>query len=103
MLTSINQKKIKVLHLTSTLRGIGGVQNLLLALGDKYDIEHFEFFFCNLFDDARGKGLFPTTLKEKGHNYIEIPERSFWELPVLLFGSLMILGRDLNLIVLVTI
>jgi glycosyltransferase involved in cell wall biosynthesis len=94
MLTSINQKKIKVLHLTSTLRGIGGVQNLLLALGDKYDREHFEFFFCNLFDDARGKGLFPTTLKEKGHNYIKIPERSFWELPVLLFKLVKAIRRE---------
>lgn len=59
-------KKIKVLHLTSSRGKIGGAQNLLLALGNKYDREHFEWFFCNLFDDARGKGPFPTALKEKG-------------------------------------
>lgn len=87
-------RKIKVLHLTSTLRGIGGVQKLLLALGDKYDREHFEWFFCNLFDDARGKGTFPTALKEKGYNYIEIPERTFWKLPVLLFRLVKAIRRE---------
>ncbi|HNX81527.1 MAG TPA: glycosyltransferase [Candidatus Omnitrophota bacterium] len=59
------QKKIKVLHITSTPDGLGGVEKLLLQITENYDREHFELVFCNLFSKSDDE-IFLKGLKEKG-------------------------------------
>jgi glycosyltransferase involved in cell wall biosynthesis len=63
---------INVLHVTSTRYGIGGVERLLLDLSDKYDSREVEFIYANLFDDANGEGAFPSEIRRRGLNYIQI-------------------------------
>jgi glycosyltransferase involved in cell wall biosynthesis len=85
-------RKIRVLHLTSTRYGIGGVEKLLLDMSDKYDAEKFEVSYCNLFCDAGGKGVFPTALRERGLNVFEVKGRSWGNVP----GMVLKLGRLLR-------
>ncbi|MBX7054539.1 MAG: glycosyltransferase family 4 protein [Pyrinomonadaceae bacterium] len=74
-------KKIKVLHLTSTRYGIGGVERLLLEMSDKYQVENFDVAYCNLFCDEEGEGKFPTAIRQKGLDYIEISGKRVRDLP----------------------
>lgn len=74
-------KKIKVLHLTSTRYGIGGVERLLLEMSDKYQVEDFDVAYCNLFCDEEGEGKFPTAIRQKGLDYIEISGKRVRDLP----------------------
>jgi len=77
-------KKIKVLHLTSTRYGIGGVERLLLDMSDKYDPERFEVSYCNLFCDADGAGAFPTDLRNRGLKVFAIRGKRWKDLPGIL-------------------
>jgi glycosyltransferase involved in cell wall biosynthesis len=74
-------KPLKVLNVTSTRYGIGGVERLLLDLADKFDPAEIEFEYCNLFDDAGGEGAFPTALRRAGLRYHQIDGRSMSQVP----------------------
>ncbi|HKX83993.1 MAG TPA: glycosyltransferase family 4 protein [Pyrinomonadaceae bacterium] len=87
-------KKIKVLHLTSTRYGIGGVERLLLDMSRKYDLAGFEVAYCNLFCDADGDGAFPKALKEKGLTSFSIAGSGWSSLPKVLFDLRRLLKRE---------
>ena len=74
-------RRIKVLHLTSTRYGIGGVEKLLLDMSDKYDSAKFEVSYCNLFCDAQGKGVFPTALRNRGLKFFQINGNTWRDVP----------------------
>jgi glycosyltransferase involved in cell wall biosynthesis len=65
-------RKIKVLHVTSTPEGIGGVERLLLDMTKHYDFDRFAIAHCNLFDETAGGGPFPEALRTSGLRYFEI-------------------------------
>jgi len=73
-------RKIKVLHLTSTPDGIGGVERLLLDMAKHYDLDRFSITHCNLFGDT-GPGPFVVGLKASGLPYFEIAGRRWNHLP----------------------
>lgn len=85
---------LKILNLTSTPRGIGGVESLLLSAADKYDPARFSIAYCNLFDDDAGNGIFPTALKERGATYFHIPGRQWRDLPTLVAGLVKLMRRE---------
>lgn len=72
---------MKILHVTSTRYGIGGVERLLLDLSDKYDPADAEFIYANLFDDANGAGAFPTDIKRRGLEYVQIDGHGMSDAP----------------------
>jgi len=74
-------RKIRVLHLTSTPRGIGGVERLLLDMAGHYDRDQFEVSHCNLFDESGDTGPFPTALKVTGLRYFEIAGGGWRDVP----------------------
>lgn len=78
-------KKVKVLHITSTRYGIGGVEKLLLDMSARHDTERFEISYCNLFCDAGGDGAFPKELRARGLNVIEIPGNRWVDVPKMAF------------------
>ncbi len=78
-------KKIKVLHLTSTRYGIGGVEKLLLDMSEIYDLSNFEFLYCNLFCDQNGDGAFPLALRAKGLKQFNINGSRMINLPRIVF------------------
>jgi glycosyltransferase involved in cell wall biosynthesis len=86
-------KKIKVLHLTSTRYGIGGVERLLLDMSDKHDLSRFEFAYCNLFCDAGGNGVFPSELKKRGLEYITVSGRGWKQLPKIISELARVIRR----------
>jgi glycosyltransferase involved in cell wall biosynthesis len=69
--------KVKVLHVTSTPEGIGGVERLLLDMAKHYDRDRFTIAHCNLFDQTGGTGPFLVGLRESGHPFFQI-EGSRW-------------------------
>jgi len=87
-------RKIRVLHLTSTRYGIGGVEKLLLDMSDKYDTEKFDVSYCNLFCDAGGKGVFPTALRERGLKFFEINGNAWSDVPRMSLGLFKLLTRE---------
>ena len=74
-------RKIKILHVTSTRYGIGGVEKLLLDMSDKYDFSRFDISYCNLFCDKNGEGIFPTTLRQNGLQYFGLKENRSGQIP----------------------
>jgi glycosyltransferase involved in cell wall biosynthesis len=74
-------KPLKVLNVTSTRYGIGGVERLLLDLADKFDPAEIEFEYCNLFDDAGGDGAFPTALRSAGLKYHQVDGHRMSKVP----------------------
>jgi glycosyltransferase involved in cell wall biosynthesis len=78
--------RVKVLHVTSTPEGIGGVEKLLLDLAPHYDRSHVEVWHCNLFDRAGGQGRFPTALKQTGLPYLEIRGSRWHHLPAIIWS-----------------
>lgn len=86
--------KIKILHLTSTRYGIGGVENLLLDMSDKYDFSRFDLSYCNLFCDNNNNGVFPTALKQRGLRYFDIKGNSWYQVPQMTFDLLKLLKRE---------
>lgn len=86
--------KIRILHLTSTVYGIGGVEKLLLDMSDKYDESKFEILYCNLFCNENGLGKFPTALKERGLRYINIVGNRIWHLPTMIVQLIRVLKRE---------
>lgn len=87
-------RKIRVLHLTSTRYGIGGVEKLLLDLSDKYDDSTFEIAYSNLFCDKGGVGAFPTAIKDRGLRYLNIKGNRIWHLPKIVIQLIQILKRE---------
>lgn len=87
-------KKIKILHLTSSPRGIGGVERLLLDMAGKYDASRFDVAHCNLFCSERGTGAFSQALKDTGARYFEIKGRKWFELPQIFFRLVSILRAE---------
>jgi len=87
-------KKIKVLHLTSSPRGIGGVERLLLDMAGKYDALTFDVGHCNLFCADLGTGEFSQALKDTGARYFEIKGRKWFELPRILFRLITLLRAE---------
>lgn len=87
-------KRIKVLHLTSSPRGIGGVERLLLDMAGHYDSSKFEVSHCNLFCEEDGNGIFAKALKATGLRYFAIKGRRWFELPFILAALWRILGRE---------
>lgn len=75
--------RLKVLNLTSTPGGIGGVERLLLSAVDKYDTRRFDVAFCNLFDAGGVDSRFPAGLRNRGARYIDIQGRGWRDLPAL--------------------
>lgn len=73
--------RIKVLHLTSTPSGIGGVERLLLDMAPHYDRERFEIAHCNLFDRTGGGGPFPAGLRATGLAYYGIDAGGWAQAP----------------------
>ncbi|MDD5431448.1 MAG: glycosyltransferase [Candidatus Omnitrophica bacterium] len=60
-----NSRKIKLLHVTSTPSGIGGIEKLLLLISEKYDKASFELYFCNLFSKSDDE-IYLSGLKQRG-------------------------------------
>jgi len=73
--------KIKILHLTSTPSGIGGVERLLLDMAPHYNRDRFCIAHCNLFDETGGTGAFPTGLRATGLPVFEIAGLRWHDLP----------------------
>lgn len=86
--------KTRVLHLTSTRYGIGGVEKLLLDMSDKYDFSRFEIAYCNLFCDKNGEGVFPTALKQRNLRYFQIDGNRWYHIPKMLFNLISLLRRE---------
>lgn len=86
--------KTKVLHLTSTRYGIGGVEKLLLDMSDKYDFSKFEISYCNLFCDKNGEGVFPTALKQRYLKYFHIEGNRWFQMPKMLFRLITLIKRE---------
>nr|MDQ3816843.1 hypothetical protein [Acidobacteriota bacterium] len=73
---------LRILHLTSTRYGIGGVERLLLSAADKYD-PSFHVAYCNIFCDKDGEGKYPTALREKHLPFFHVPGKRLQDLPAL--------------------
>ncbi|CAA9362348.1 MAG: hypothetical protein AVDCRST_MAG68-4550 [uncultured Gemmatimonadetes bacterium] len=87
-------RPIKVLNLTSTPAGIGGVESLLLSAAGKYDTRRFDVAFCNLFD-ARGEdSVFPAALQARGARLLDVPGQKWRDLPALVTGLAQLLRRE---------
>lgn len=86
--------KIRVLHLTSTRYGIGGVERLLLDLSDKYDDSRFEVSYCNLFSGLGADGAYPTELRKNELDYFHISGKRWFEIPVILCRLIKLLRRE---------
>jgi glycosyltransferase involved in cell wall biosynthesis len=87
-------KKVKVLHITSTRYGIGGVEKLLLDMSGKYDTERFDISYCNLFCDADGKGVFPVELRKRGLKVFEVKGKRWAEVPQMVFRVVRLLRSE---------
>lgn len=85
---------LKILNLTSTRYGIGGVERLLLSAADKHDSSRFAVAYCNLFCDSAGKGEFPRALRQKGLPYFEVPGRRWNDLPGIMVNLVRLLRRE---------
>ncbi|QQS32204.1 MAG: glycosyltransferase family 4 protein [Acidobacteriota bacterium] len=86
--------KIRVLNITSTRYGIGGVERLLLDMSDKFDRTEFELSYCNLFCEQDSSGAFPTELNRRGLRQFVIPGKRFWEIPLMLLRLIRLLRRE---------
>jgi len=87
-------KRLKVLHITSTRYGIGGVERLLLDMSDKFESDKYEFAYCNLFCEAGGEGVFPTELKNRGLRFFQIDGKRVSEIPMMTVDLARILRRE---------
>jgi len=65
-------RRLRILHVTSTPRGMGGVERLLVDMAPHYDLTQFDVRHCNLFDATGGEGPFPRALKATGLAYVGI-------------------------------
>lgn len=74
---------VRVLQVTSTPQGIGGVEKLLLDMAPHYDPTKVAVRHCNLFD---GNGRFPTALKATGLPYEEVRGARWYHLPGMVIG-----------------
>lgn len=77
-------KKIKILHLISTPKGLGGAEKLLIDMADKYDSGLFEVSYCNIFSEDPENGIFERYLRSKGANVHSFSGKSIFSLPSLI-------------------
>ncbi|MBX3289129.1 MAG: hypothetical protein KF855_07255 [Acidobacteria bacterium] len=77
-------KRIKVLHLTSTPKGLGGAEKLLIDMADKYDPDLFDVSYCNIFSEDPVNGIFERSLRSKGVNVHSFSGKSIFSLPSLI-------------------
>jgi glycosyltransferase involved in cell wall biosynthesis len=85
---------LKVLNLTSTPRGIGGVESLLLTAVDKYDARRFEVSFSNLFDAGGEDSVFAGELHARGARYIDVPGAGWRALPRIVAELVRVMRRE---------
>jgi glycosyltransferase involved in cell wall biosynthesis len=85
---------LKVLNITSTRYGIGGVERLLLDMADKYDATQFEISYCNLFCEKNGNGVFPSEIKRRGLGYFNIPGNRLRDVPAMLYRLIRLLRKE---------
>lgn len=86
--------KKRILHITSTRYGIGGVEKLLLDMADKYDFSEFEVEYCNLFDNKKGRGVFPTALRQRGLKYHDVKFYSWYQVPQMVFKVANLIKKE---------
>lgn len=89
-----DKRKIRVLHLTSTRYGIGGVERLLLDMADRYDSDRFDVSYCNLFCEREGRGEFPTAIRAAGHRSFTIKGRRSSDVPIMLLKLIDLFRRE---------
>ncbi len=87
-------RKIRILNVTSTRYGIGGVERLLLDMSDKFDDREFEISYCNLFDAADGEGAFPTELRRRGLAIHEIKGTRVVDIPGMVRELMTLMQRE---------
>jgi glycosyltransferase involved in cell wall biosynthesis len=87
-------RKIAILHLTSTSRGIGGVERLLIDMARHYDLERFRVAHCNLFDATAGTGPFPAGLRDTGLPWFEIAGSRWSDLPLIVRNLRQLIRRE---------
>jgi glycosyltransferase involved in cell wall biosynthesis len=75
-------RRLRILHVTSTPRGMGGVERLLVDMAPHYDLTQFDVRHCNLFDATGGEGPFPRALKATGLAYVGIEGERWSHLPL---------------------
>ena len=85
---------VKILHVTSTPEGIGGVERLLLDMARHYDPSRVSVWHCNLFDRAQGSGRFPTALRETGLPYVESDGSRWRHLPKIVWKLLRAIRKE---------
>lgn len=76
---------LRVVHVTSTRYGIGGVERLLLDAARHWDPQQVRVSYCNLFCDANGAGVFPTALRSRGLDFTHVPGRRWLDLPGMVY------------------
>ncbi len=74
-------KKIKVLHLTSTPKGLGGAEKLLIDMADKYDTSRFEVEHCNIYSESPYGDTYEKLLREKRAKVRSITGKGYFDLP----------------------
>ncbi len=90
----LDSQKIRVLHVTSTRYGIGGVEKLLLDMSPLYDQSRFDVSYCNLFCARDGFGEFPTTLRELTGSVVSIRGNRWFQTPLVFFRLLRYFRRN---------
>ncbi len=85
---------LRVLQLTSSPWGIGGVERLLLDSAGRFDRDRFEISYCNLFDEKDGNGEFSGGLRQRGAPYFHIPGCRYRDLPGIVLRLASLLRRE---------
>jgi glycosyltransferase involved in cell wall biosynthesis len=86
--------KIRILHLTSTPSGLGGVERLLLDMASHYDVDRFSVAHCNLFDETERKGPFPRGVQATGLRLFEIAGHRWWDVPGMVRALRALIGQE---------
>ena len=85
--------RIRVLHLTSTRYGLGGVERLLINIAEEAPTE-IELHFCNIFGEPSERGgMFSSSLRRFCRNVHEFPATGLLALPVTLLKVIRLLAR----------
>ena len=74
-------RPVRVLQVTSTPSGIGGVEKLLLDMAPHYDSAKVALRHANLFD---GSGRFPAALRASGLPYEDVRGDRWYHLPAII-------------------
>jgi len=85
--------QIKVLHITSTPFGIGGVENLLISMAENYNKERYKFIFCNIFTLNGREQNFPKSLQDIGVETICLFGNGYRDVLPILFKLIKIIRK----------